>query len=151
VRRVRWQRSGSATLLLGASCALALVMSGCAGTSGWAFTEDVGVPAVVERAGGERLAGTLVELSDGDLLVETEIERGENVEVVRKDGIDYVYVDGIVLGTAVDVRDFDIVTRRRIPLRSAERLTVESGGYLGWGSAIAGVLSFFLMQVLEEE
>mgnify|MGYP001065202456 CR=1 FL=1 len=127
-----------------------LSAAGCAGTGGWDFAESPGVPAGVRTSAGETLNGTLLGLSDRSLVIDTEVERGENVEVVRRDDTDYVYVDGIVMGTAVEVRDFDIVTRRKVPVQRTEELVVRTRGYLGWGSAVAGVLGFFLVQLLEE-
>ncbi|MFH1502104.1 MAG: hypothetical protein ABIG03_03560 [Candidatus Eisenbacteria bacterium] len=129
---------------------IAVCVSGCASAPGWRFAEDPGVPADVRLRDGGALSGTLIEMSNGALVFDTSVERGEDVEVIRRDGVDYVYAGGVVLGTAVEIRDFDIVTRRRVPLRDTEELLIKSRAYLGWGSAVAGVLAFFLVQVLEE-
>jgi hypothetical protein len=137
---------------LASACALiAVAASGCAGTGGWGYADEPGVPADILTTDGQRMAGSLVELSDEAVAFDTELERGENVEVRRRSGIDYVYVDGIVRGTAVEVRDFDIVVRSRVPLKRIDELHVRTRGYLGWGTAVAGVLAFFLVQVLEEQ
>lgn len=138
------------TRLLLVPIVAALCLAGCAATRSWDYAEEPGVPADVHLKDGSSLTGTLVELSNGMLVFDSSVDRGENVEVVRKDGRDFVYVDGVVSGTALEIRDFDIVSRRRIPLREVEDLDVKSRGYLGWGSAIAGVLTFFLVPVLED-
>ncbi len=127
-----------------------VLLSGCAGTSGWDFADEPGVPVDVTVEHGGTISGTLMQLSGGAFVVDTRVDRGENVRVVRKDGIDYVYVDGVVTGTAVEVRDYDIVTRERISLSELDGLSVKARGYLGWGTAVAGVLAFFLVKVLED-
>jgi hypothetical protein len=137
---------------LGSAAALGLLVlsSGCAGTSGWDFADEPGVPVDITLERGGTISGTLVELSGGAFVVDTSVDRGENVRVVRKDGVDYVYVDDVITGTAVEVRDYDIVTRERISPSELEGLSVEARGYLGWGTAIAGVLAFFLVKVLQD-
>ncbi len=129
---------------------ITFLASGCATTSGWYFADEPGVPVDMRLEGDETLSATLVELSNGTLVIDTSIERGEDVEVIRRGGVDYVYVRGVAAGTAVEIRDFDIVTRQRVPLCEADDLTVRSRGYLGWGSAVAGVLTFFLLRVVED-
>ncbi|MBD3347810.1 MAG: hypothetical protein GF400_01285 [Candidatus Eisenbacteria bacterium] len=138
-------------LLLCFSLCATVALAGCARTVGWEFADDPGLPVDIRTSGGEELSGTLLELSSGSLVFDTEIERGENVEVRRRGGADYVYVDGVIVGTVVEIRDFDIVTRRRVPLEEARDVSVRSRGYVGWGTAIAAVAFFFLGQALEEQ
>jgi hypothetical protein len=123
--------------------------AGCAARSGWGYTEEPGVPATVTEAGGGRFSGTLVSYETGSFVFDRSLLKGEGLEVVRKDGIGYVYVDGVVSGTAVEVRTVDVLTRQRIPAKDVMDLDVKVRGYLGWGSAIAGVLTYFLVQILE--
>lgn len=127
-----------------------LLAGGCASAPGWSFAEDPGVRADLRLEQGGVVSGSLVELSNGDLVIDTSIDRGEDVEVIRRGGVDYVYVRGVATGTAVEIRDFDILTRRRIPVRETEGVFVKARGYLGWGSAVAGVLAFFLVRVLQD-
>jgi hypothetical protein len=141
---------GTRKLLLVLLVAAMLCFAGCAATRGWDYAEEPGVPADVQLKDGGSLTGTLVELSNGVLVFDSSIDRGENVEVIRKDGTDFVYVDGVVTGRALEIRDYDIVARRSIPLRTVEELHVKARGYLGWGSAVAGVLTFFLVPILED-
>ena len=136
----------AAIALVGAALS---AVSGCASTSGWDYAAEPGVPAELTM-GSNTISGTLVGLEHGALLFETEVARGEDVEVVRRDGIDYVYVGGVVSGTATEIRDFDIVMRRSVLLRDTDELAVKTRGYLGWGSAVAGGLTFFLVKVLAE-
>jgi hypothetical protein len=142
---VRTRRAASVILF----CVVALAVSGCATTRGWDFADAPGVPAEL-TVDGEALSGTLVGIEQGALVFHSGVERGEDVEVIRREDVDYVYVRGIVIGTAVEVRDFDIVTRRNVLHGDVAQLDVKTRGYLGWGSAVAGVLSFFLVKVLAD-
>jgi hypothetical protein len=130
--------------------ALALCASGCASAPVWDYAAEPGVPADLHLKDGESLTGTLVELANDSVVFETSVVRGEDVEVIRRDGVDYVYVEGVASGTAVEIRDFDVVTRRSVLLRDTEELVVKSSGYLGWGSVVAGVFAFFLVPILRE-
>ncbi len=147
---IHHDRTSRRSALAAAVVVAGMSLAGCAGAPGWNFAEDPGVPADITLSRGGTVTGTLVELSGGAFVIDTSIERSENVRVVRKGGVDYVYVGGVVTGTAVEVRDFDIVTRQRISVGETEDLFVKARGYLGWGSAIAGVLAFFLVKVLED-
>jgi hypothetical protein len=145
-----FQRIRTAGAMAALLVSVSLLAAGCAGTTGWDFASRPGVPAEIALAGGGSVTGTLLEMSDGTLVIDTSVNRGEDVEVLRKGGVDYVYVRGVVVGTAVEVRDYDIVTRQRVPLRDTDALYVRARGYIGWGSAIAGALAFFLVKVLQE-
>ena len=96
-------------LLFGALVALGL--PGFAGTRVWEYAGEPGVPVTVELKYGGTLDGQLVGYEDGGLLVDHAIPKSEELEVVRKDGVDIVYVRGVAVGKAVEVRDFDVVVR----------------------------------------
>ena len=135
-------------LLFGALVALGL--PGCAGTRVWEYAGEPGVPVTVELKYGGTLDGQLVGYEDGGLLVDHAIPKSEELEVVRKDGVDIVYVRGVAVGKAVEVRDFDVVVREKLFRSEYEDARVKSRAYLGWGTAIAAVLAFFLVKLLEE-
>lgn len=130
---------------------VALALSGCGVAPGWQFAEVPGVPVSVSTGDGTRASGSLLAYEDGAFVFERTYERGEDVEVLRVDGTDYVYVRDVVVGTAVEVRDFDIVTAQRISPENVETLDVKTRAYAGWGSVIAGVLTFFVVMVLGDE
>ena len=97
------------------------------------------------------LGGELVGFEDGALVVDHALPKSEDLEVVRKDGTDIVYVSRVAVGEAVEIRDFDVVVRERLFPWEYDEALVRSGGYFGWGTAVAAVLAFFLVQLLEEQ
>jgi hypothetical protein len=95
--------------------------------------------------------GTLIGLEDGALVVDHAIPKSENLEVVRRDGRDIVYVAGVATGEAVEVRDFDVVVREKFFRSEYDDARVTTRAYFGWGTAVAAVLGFLLVQLLEEQ
>jgi hypothetical protein len=133
-------------------CALILsvAIGGCAPTPGWQFADEPGVPASLSVRNQGVTSGSLVGYEDGSFVFERAYDRGEDIEVIRVAGTDYVYDRGVVVGTAVEIRDFDIVTRQRVSPRDVGSLDVKTRAYAGWGTVVAGVLAFFLVMVLED-
>ena len=152
----RGAEPGIASLVrLGGACAVvgfvAGALSGCAGAPAWQFADEPGVPVSVELRYGGTLGGELVGFEDGALVVDHALPKSEDLEVVRKDGTDIVYVSRVAVGEAVEIRDFDVVVRERLFPWEYDEALVRSGGYFGWGTAVAAVLAFFLVQLLEEQ
>jgi hypothetical protein len=136
-----------AALLLAA----AAVLTGCAGTSTGVFSEEPGARVQVTMLSGESFPATLVSLEDGALIVERSRLRGEDLSVVDRDGRQVVYVDGSPVGTAVLIRDVDVLVRERLEFFMVKDVSVVSRAYFGWGTAVAAVLAFFLVHLLKEE
>lgn len=134
-----------------AVAALAAVLSGCAAAPAWQFAEEPGVPIRVELKRGGTVGGELVGLEEGALLVDHSIPRSEDLQVVRRDSREIVYVSKVAVGEAVEIRDFDVVVRERFYPWEYDEAVVRSRGYVGWGTAVAAVLSFLLLQLLEEQ
>ncbi len=138
-----------------AVCAALLVaglsFQGCAGAGGWRYSDEPGVRATVLLADGSRLSGTVVGFEQGAYLLDCSVAKSERLEVVRREGRDVAYEDGVAIGSAVEVRDFDVVVRRRIPLMDVEELRIATRTYVGWGTVIAAALSFFFFQLLEQQ
>lgn len=147
-------RSMTRLARLGAACvivfSIAVALSGCAVAPGARFAESPGVPVRVELSYGGTLHGELVGYEHGALIVDHALPKSEHLEVVRKDGTDIVYVSGVAIGTAVEIRDFDVVVRQRLLSSEIEDAGVASRAYLGWGTAVAAVLTFLLVKLLEE-
>ena len=78
------------------------------------------------------------------------IPKNQHVTVVRNDGVDIVYVHEAPIGRAVEIRDVDIVVRERLGFVEVEDVRVVSRAYFGGGTAIAAVLAFLLVKVLED-
>jgi len=137
-----------------AGCALALLvavaLSVCAGAPASRFVESPGVPVRVELSYGGTLHGELVGYEDGALVVDHALPKSEHLEVVRRDGTDIVYVSGVAIGTAVEIRDFDVVVREKLMSSEIADARVKTDTYLGWGTAVAAVLAFLLVKLLED-
>lgn len=142
-----WPALSAVTAVL----ALSVAMGGCAGTNGRQYADEPGVPVRLSTRDLGEASGSLVAFEDGAFVLDRAYERGETVEVLRSGDIDYVYVDGVVVGTVVEIRDFDIVTRQRIQHRDVLTMDVKTRAYAGWGSVVAGVLAFFLVMVVGDQ
>lgn len=128
----------------------ALGAAGCAGTSPDPVSEQPGVRVDVLLTSGESFRASMTALEEGALVVQRSRLRSENLSVVDRDGRQVVYVDGSPVGTAVMVRDVDVLVRERIAFFRIEDVRVVSRAYFGWGTAIAAVVAYFLVKVIEE-
>jgi len=149
-RTPRVERRGRTVLAISVVLAVVAGLSGCA-SQGRSYVDEPGVRTELKLADGTKYTGTLVAYEDGALLVDREIARGENVRVIRKEGVDVAYVDDVPIGTAVEIRDFDIVVRERVPVNGIEEARVGKRALFGWGTLIAAVLTFTLVQVIQDK
>ncbi len=136
-----------------AGIALAVVLAsmfalatGCAPAG--RYVDDAGVDASMVLPEGE-ISGTLVGYEQGALLVDRAYEKSVDLRVVRHDEVDVVYIDNVPIGPAVEVRDFDVVVRERIPLETVEDARVRRRALFGWGTLVAAVLTFALVQAVQ--
>jgi hypothetical protein len=95
------------------------------------------------------VSGTLVGYEQGALLVDRAYEKSVDLRVVRHDGVDMVYLEDVPIGPAVEVRDFDVVVRERIPLEAVEDARVRRRALFGWGTLAAAVVTFVLVQAVQ--
>lgn len=124
---------------------LALAM-GCAPAG--RYVDSAGVDASMVVPEGE-ISGTLIGYEEGVLLVDRAYEKSVDLRVVRLDGVDVVYLDDVPIGPAVEVRDFDVVVRERIPLETVEDARVRRRALFGWGTLVAAALTFALVQAVQ--
>ncbi|MBD3368440.1 MAG: hypothetical protein GF405_09770 [Candidatus Eisenbacteria bacterium] len=134
---------------IAAAVTIVAVLSGCAGP-GARFEDRIGVPVNVTVADSISYGGTLVGMRDGALLVDREIPKSDDLVVVRSGGTDFVESGGRVLGTAVLVRDFDVLVRQSVPPEAVSDLELTTRAYFGWGTGIAAVLAFALVLAIED-
>lgn len=99
---------------------------------------------------GRSLSGTLIGTESNTLVLDHSIPKSPRLTIVRRNGTDVVNLDGAPVGTAVEVRDVDVVVRQRFAFFEVEDVRVVSGAYLGWGTAIAAVLAFLLVKLLQD-
>ena len=137
-------------MTLAAAVSLVLLASWCAGTSPSDFVEEPGVRVRVTLTSGEAFSGSLVGIEGGAYVVDRSIAKSERLRVVRENGAELVYLDGTRIGTAVEVRDVDVLVRERLGYMEVESIEAVTRGYFGWGTAVAAVLAFILVRLLQD-
>jgi hypothetical protein len=143
-------RSTTFILAAGLLVGFITILSGCAATAPRDFVEEPGVTVRISLTSGDSISGTLIGMEDGVLIVDRSVPKNTDVTVVRKAGVDVVYLDDTPIGRAVEIRDVDIVVRERLAFFEIESVRVVSRAYFGWGTAVAAVLAFLLVRVLQE-
>ena len=143
-------RSTKLILVAGLLVGFIAMLSGCAATTPENFVEEPGVTVRIVRTSGDSFSGTLIGMDDGVLIVDRSVPKSSDITVVRNDGVDVVYRDGTPIGRAVEVRGVDIVVRERLAFFEIDDMRVVSKAYFGWGTAIAAVLAFLLVRILQD-
>ena len=152
IARGLFATASSTTLILVAAALVGFttMLSGCAATTPGSFVEEPGVTVRIALTSGDSVSGTLIGMEEGVLVVDLSVPKSSNVSVVRKDGVDIVYMDGTPIGTAVKIRDVDILVRERLAFFEIDDVRVVSRAYFGWGTAVAAVLAFLMVRVLQD-
>ncbi len=143
-------RSTKLILVAGLLAGFIAMLSGCAATTPENFVEEPGVTVRIVRTSGGSFSGTLIGMDDGVLIVDRSVPKSSDITVVRNDGVDIVYRDGTPIGKAVEIRGVDIVVRERLAFFEIDDIRVVSKAYFGWGTAIAAVLTFLLVRILQD-
>ena len=143
-------RSTALVLVAGLLVGFTTMLSGCAGTTPDSFVEEPGVTVRIALTSGDSISGTLIGMEEGVLVVDRSVPKSQSITVVRSAGVDIVYLDGAPIGRAVEIRDVDIVVRERFAFFEIDDVRVVSGAYFGWGTAVAAVLAFLMVRVLQD-
>ncbi len=143
-------RSTKLILVAGLLAGFIAMLSGCAATTPENFVEEPGVTVRIVRTSGDSFSGTLIGMDDGVLIVDRSVPKSSDITVVRNDGVDIVYQDGTPIGRAMEIRGVDIVVRERLAFFEIDDIRVVSKAYFGWGTAIAAVLAFLLVRLLQD-
>jgi len=138
-------------LAVAAVAVLAASLAGCAASARHLFVHEAGVPVTVTTTDGERFSGRLISFERGGLVVDHSIPRSQELQVAREDGRDIAYVRGAAVGEAVEIRDFDVAVRQTFREDELARTDVATRAYVGWGTALAALLSFFMVRVIAED
>jgi len=143
-------RSARLILAAGLLAGFIAILSGCAATSPENFVEEPGVTVRIVQTSGDSFSGTLIGMDDGVLIVDRSVPKSSSITVVRSDDVDIVYRDGTPIGRAMEIRGVDIVVRERLAFFEIDDIRVVSKAYFGWGTAIAAVLAFLLVRILQD-
>ena len=143
-------RSARLILAAGLLAGFIAMLSGCAATTPENFVEEPGVTVRIVLTSGGSFSGTLIGMDDGVLIVDRSVSKSSSITVVRNDGVDVVYRDDTPIGRAIEIRGVDIVVRERLAFFEIDDIRVVSKAYFGWGTAIAAVLAFLLVRVLQD-
>jgi hypothetical protein len=143
-------RSTRLILAAGMLAVSIVMLSGCAATSPENFVEEPGVTVRIVLTSGDSFSGTLIGMDGGVLIVDRSVPKSSSITVVRKDEVDVVYRDGTPIGRAMEIRGVDIVVRERLAFFEIDDIRVVSKAYFGWGTAIAAVLAFLLVRILQD-
>jgi hypothetical protein len=144
-------RTARLRLRVAATAALAVALAGCAAGARPRFVDRPGVPVTVTTVGGERFSGRLVSFERGVLLVDRAIPRSDELVVMREGERNVAYIRGTAAGEAVEIRGFDVVVRQAFREDALAKTEVATRAYFGWGTAIAAVLSFFMVRIIVAE
>jgi len=143
-------RSARLILAAGLLAGFIAILSGCAATSPENFVEEPGVTVRIVQTSGDSFSGTLIGMDDGVLIIDRSVPKSSSITVVRSDDVDIVYRDGTPIGRAMEIRGVDIVVRERLVFFEIDDIRVVSKAYFGWGTAIAAVLAFLLVRILQD-
>ena len=77
--------------------------------------------------------------------------KSESLTVVERGGEPVVLVGRMAVGTAVAIREFDVLVRERHPFSRVEEVRVATSAYFGWGAALGAVLTYALVSLALED
>jgi hypothetical protein len=143
VTRIRRTRP----LLLVAALALLLQSAGCASLSRTGYVHDPGVSATITTIEGESFPATFIGVENGRVVFDRSYPKTEALTVVERDGEPVVLLGRLALGTAVEIREFDIVVRERHPFSRIDEISVATGAYFGWGALLGAILTFGFIEL----
>lgn len=142
---------GARILLFAAALAVALQSGGCASLSRTGYVDDPGVSATIRTAEGESFSATLIGTENGNVVFDRSYPKTEALTVVERDGQPVVLIGSLAVGTAVDVREFDVLVRERHPFSRIDEIRVATGAYFGWGALLGAVLTYGLITLALED
>jgi len=131
--------------------AFAAALTSCASLELSEYLNDPGVSSTIITAEGESFPATFIGIEDGRIVFDRSYPKTESLRVVEREGEPVVFVGRWAVGTAVEIRDFDILVRERHPLPRVDEVRVATGAYFGWGALLGAVLTYaFISLALED-
>lgn len=138
-------------VLTAAAVASLLLLTGCASLGMTDYAPEPGVSATIVTAQGESFSATFVGIEDGQVLFDRSYPKTESLMVVERGGEPVVLVGRLPVGTAVEIREFDVLVRERHPFSRFDEIRVATGAYFGWGALVGAALTYaFITLALED-
>ena len=131
--------------LLAAAVATAAGLSGCASLAMTEYVTEPGVSATIVTAEGESFPARLIGAEDGRVVFDRSYPKTESLTVVERDGEPVVLIGRLAVGTAIEIREFDVLVRERHPFSRVEEVRVATSAYFGWGALVGAVLTYGLV------
>lgn len=131
--------------------AFAATLTSCASLEMTQYFDEPGVSATIITAEGERFPATFIGTEDGRIVFDRSYPKTESLTVVERGGEPVVLVGRVAVGTAVAVREFDVLVRERHAFSRVDEVRVATGAYFGWGALVGAVLTYaFISLALED-
>lgn len=147
MRRARAMRTLSALGLV----VFVTMLTGCASLEMTQYFEEPGVSATIVTGEGESFPATFIGTEDGRVVFDRSYPKTESLTVVERGGEPVVFMGRWAVGTAVEIREFDVLVRERHPLSRVDEVRVATGAYFGWGALVGAVLTYaFISLALED-
>ncbi len=139
------------TLAIVGFAAFAAMLTGCASLETIRYSSEPGVSSTIITAEGRSFPATFIGTEDGQIVFDRSYPKTESLTVVERGGEPVVFVGRVAVGTAVEIREFDVLVRERHPFSRVEEVRVATSAYFGWGAALGAVLTYALVTLALED
>lgn len=139
------------TISLVGLAALAVMLASCASLEMTQYHDEPGVSATIITTEGKSFSATLVGTEDGMVVFDRSYPKSESLTVVERGGELVALVGRMAVGTAVEIREFDVLVRERHPFSRVEEVRVATSAYFGWGAVLGAVLTFAFVSLSLED
>ena len=143
-------RSTLAFVIVGLA-AFAAMLTGCASLEITQYSDEPGVSAAIITTEGGSFPATFIGTEDGQIVFDRSYPKTELLTVVERGGEPIVYVGRVAVGTAVEIREFDVLVRERHPFSRVEDVRVATSAYFGWGAVLGAVLTYTFVSLALED
>ncbi len=131
--------------------ALVATLTGCASLETSQYFDEPGVSATVITTEGRSFPATLIGTEDGQIVFDRSYPKTESLMVVERGGEPVVLVGRLAVGTAVEIREFDVLVRERHPFSRVDEVRVATSAYFGWGALLGAVLTYAFISLSVED
>ena len=129
---------------------IVMLLTSCASLERTPYFNEPGVSATIITVDGDDFPATFIGTEDGDIVFERSYPKTERLTVVERDGEPVVFISRLAVGTAVEIREFDVLVRERHAFSRVEEIRVATSAYFGWGALLGAVLTCGLVSLVSE-